>query len=68
MANKLPQAYTANLNVNFRKPVQENSTVIIKARLHKIEGRKIFMESTMHSENDEILVESTTLFITAQKG
>ena len=50
-----------------RKPLVANSTVVVKSRLVKIEGRKIHMESTIYNADNDVLVESTSLFITAKK-
>lgn len=51
----------------LRKPLVANSTVVVKSRLVKIEGRKIHMESTIYNADNDVLVESTSLFITAKK-
>lgn len=60
----IPSAMTANLTVNFRKPLPENSLVLVRARLDGREGRKIFMSASLENIDGNILAESTSLFIT----
>lgn len=62
-----PAAVTANLNVDFRKPVYAGSVVVIKARLQREEGRKMFMTATMENSLGTIVAESTSLFIMLKK-
>jgi acyl-coenzyme A thioesterase PaaI-like protein len=62
-----PPSFTANLTVNFKKPVMENTEVKIIAKLTEKKGRKMFMSAVMYNTKNEILVESTALFITMQK-
>jgi acyl-coenzyme A thioesterase PaaI-like protein len=64
IATKQKPAFTANLNISFRKPVFANSTAIVRARITSIEGRKVFMSATWENTEGEIFAESTTLFIT----
>jgi acyl-coenzyme A thioesterase PaaI-like protein len=42
-------AYTANLNVDYRVPVLANSRVLIRVRLSKQEGRKLYFSAQMTS-------------------
>ena len=44
-----------------------NTSVKIVAKLVEKKGRKMFMSAVMTGPNDDILVESTALFITMQK-
>ena len=44
-----------------------NTSVVITAKLTESKGRKLFMSAVMRSPDDEILVESSALFITMQK-
>jgi acyl-coenzyme A thioesterase PaaI-like protein len=60
--SKVKSAFTANLNVNYRKPVPINSQGFVKVQLTKREGRKLFMSATWEWKN-EIFVEASTLFI-----
>lgn len=45
----------------------ENTAVKIIAKLSEKKGRKMFMSAVMYNADNEILVESTALFITMQK-
>lgn len=56
-------AFTANLNVNFRKPIYANSIGMIKVKIEKLEGRKIFMKASWEW-NNEIFADATALFVT----
>ena len=64
---KLPSAFTANLNINYRSPVYPNSIAILKASMIKVEGRKMYMNASMEDIHGKELVNATTLFITMQK-
>lgn len=56
-------AFTANLNVNYRKPIMPNSFATLRTKMTKIEERKVFMEATMHDGENNLLADSTTLFV-----
>ena len=62
-----PAAMTANLNIDFRKPVQANSTVLLKASIKEVKGRKLYMTATMEDVNGDIVAESSSLFIILRK-
>jgi len=59
----LPLAVTANLNVNYRAPLPMNTTCILQSKLIRREGRKMFMEATMHDLHGNKIADSTSLFI-----
>ena len=63
LALRLPVAFTASLNVNYRNKVPEDSTVILRASVNKQEGRKMHFVATMHDLNGKLLADSTSLFI-----
>jgi len=63
MSLKLPSAFTANLNINYRSPVYPNTIGILNAYMIKVEGRKMYMEAKMEDINGKELVNATTLFI-----
>ena len=67
MASKFPAAFTASLNVNYRKKVSEDSTVVLRARVKEAVGRKLYFEATMHDLNGALLADSTSLFISVKK-
>jgi len=58
---------TANLSVNFRKPVMEGSNIKIEIYLEKQEGRKYFWKAKMLGNDDsgeEVLcADATSLYI-----
>lgn len=57
-------AFTANLNVDYRAPVPANSNVVIRVRLSKQEGRKLFFSAQMTNPDFSLLyAEGTTLYI-----
>ena len=63
-----PAAVTANLNINFRAPLNQNTTTILRAKMVKDEGRKMFMEATLHEpgadgRDEKLVADSNTLFV-----
>jgi acyl-coenzyme A thioesterase PaaI-like protein len=68
ITGKLPPSFTANLTINFRKPLYANSVGIVKAVLEKTEGRKIFMKASWEGKDNEIYAEATTLFVIPKTG
>eukprot|EP01032_Pedospumella_encystans_P029195 gene29195-32974_t len=64
MSQNLPPTFTANLNINYRQPIRQNSYCILRAEIVGAQGRKLHMKATIEDANtNEIQVESTTLFI-----
>ena len=62
-----PMSVTANLDINFRKPLRQNTTTILRAKMTREEGRKMYMDATLHEASDDgnetLLADSSTLFI-----
>ncbi|XP_029331398.1 acyl-coenzyme A thioesterase THEM4 [Mus caroli] len=57
-------AMTANLNINYKKPIPLLSVVVVNSQLQKIEGRKLFVSCTIQSIDEKTLhTEATALFI-----
>jgi len=61
-------AVTANLNVDYRKPVPADQYVVLRARTTKVEGRKAWVEGHIESlpkngEEAVVMVEAKALFI-----
>lgn len=55
---------TANLNINFKRPVPLCSVVVINSQLDKLEGRKLFLSCNVRSVDEKTLYsEATGLFI-----
>jgi acyl-coenzyme A thioesterase PaaI-like protein len=65
-ALKLPIAFTAALTVNYRNKVSEDSTVILRAKVKEVVGRKMFFIATLHDLQGSLLADSTSLFISAR--
>lgn len=63
IALKTLPGFTANLNINFRKPVYANTQVALRITLQERTGRKVYMNAVMYDENSEVLADATTLFI-----
>ena len=62
-ATLAPRGFTANLNINYRKPVLANHTFLVKGELVKKENRKYYMKATMVDEDDVVYAEATSLYI-----
>jgi acyl-coenzyme A thioesterase PaaI-like protein len=63
IAMQQPPAFTANLNVNYRKPMPSNTTAVIKAHVTNVQGRKIFVNATWERDG-QVFADATALFIT----
>lgn len=56
--------FTANLNINYRKPVEVNQFIVMKSRLSKVNGRKAWSEAKIVSiDGETTFTESTALFV-----
>ncbi|KAF9297115.1 HotDog domain-containing protein [Linnemannia elongata] len=55
--------FTANLNLNYRKPVKADQFVMIKAEFERGEGRKGYTKASIHDLDGNTLVECTALFV-----
>ncbi|CAO3632985.1 unnamed protein product [Cunninghamella blakesleeana] len=56
--------FTANLNIDYRKPVKSDQWVVLRGKLSKIEGRKAYVEAWIEDlEGQHKLVEATSLYI-----
>ena len=62
------QAFTANLSINYRRPVMPNTIAILRAKTVSVEERKIHMSATLHDAENQLLADSTTLFIKMRKS
>ena len=64
-----PHVVTANLNVDYRAPLPQDTNVVIRVRHERTEGRKIYMSARMESHDGSILFsEATVLFITVKSS
>jgi acyl-coenzyme A thioesterase PaaI-like protein len=57
-------AVTANLTINYKSPILANSTSILRVKIEKIDGRKMYLKGIIkNAETKQIQVEATSLFI-----
>ncbi|CAK7297687.1 Acyl-coenzyme A thioesterase THEM4 [Vulpes lagopus] len=57
-------AMTANLNINFRRPIPLCSVVVINCQLDRVEGRKLFVSCNVRSMDEKTLYsEATSTFV-----
>ncbi|KAI1362976.1 thioesterase superfamily protein [Xylaria arbuscula] len=54
---------TAYLNMRFLKPVPTPATILVRARLTKVEGRKTFLEGIVEDEIGAICARAESLFV-----
>ena len=48
-----------------RKPIKENSVSLLRASVKEVQGRKLYLEATLHdADSGALQVESTSLFVT----
>ncbi|KIW80372.1 hypothetical protein Z517_06987 [Fonsecaea pedrosoi CBS 271.37] len=59
--------YTAYLTTNYRAPVINPCTVVIKTRLERREGRKWFLVGSLEDEQGRVLTEANGLWIAAKE-
>jgi acyl-coenzyme A thioesterase PaaI-like protein len=65
---KTRKAYTANLSTNYRKPLEENTRVVLRVKLTKVEGRKMSMYATLTSSDGSVVYsDATALYIIARE-
>lgn len=56
--------FTANLHVNYRKPILVGTTVVINCKIDRVEGRKRFLAGAMtDAKTGAVLADATALFI-----
>ncbi|KAI8056507.1 HotDog domain-containing protein [Gilbertella persicaria] len=56
--------FTANLNINYRKPIFSNQWVVMKSKLDKLEDRKAFVSAFLQSlDGETIFTEATSLYV-----
>ncbi|KAI7898561.1 HotDog domain-containing protein [Cokeromyces recurvatus] len=61
LPNKI--GFTANLNVNYRKPIKSDQWVVMKSKLDKIEDRKAYVSAFIESLDGQLFTEATSLYI-----
>ena len=56
--------FTATLSVNYRSPCLAGSTILLKCRLDKVDGRKRFLKGEMtDAATGTLIADGTALFI-----
>ncbi|KAI9323097.1 HotDog domain-containing protein [Dichotomocladium elegans] len=56
--------FTANLNVDYRKPVKAEQWVVIRGKLDRVEGRKAYANAWIETAADgTLLTEASALYI-----
>lgn len=58
---------TAYLNTSYRKPVSTPGTILIRARITKYDGKKIFITATVEDGQGTVLTQCESLFIGLRK-
>lgn len=57
--------FTANLQVQYKKPVAAGATVVFRTRVDHRERRKVFLSGRAEDEEGTVLAEASSLFILA---
>jgi hypothetical protein len=62
--------FTANLSVNYRKPlvVKHTNIAILRTRDVKLEGRKLFLEGVLENARGERIADATSLYIIPKRS
>ncbi|KAL4499030.1 hypothetical protein ABPG72_016932 [Tetrahymena utriculariae] len=68
LSNDLKPCATANLNINYKKPVKVGEEYIIKLEVSKIDGRKVYITAKIEDHKGQIHTESTALMISVNWG
>lgn len=69
-AAKVGNGFTANLSINYKRPILCGSYITLIARVERVEGRKVFLKAEIRDAQDEsiLFTEATSLFITSQSS
>lgn len=55
--------FTANLDVNYRRPIYSKQWVVVRGELDRVEGRKGWGRAWIETLDEQILTEATSLYI-----
>ena len=55
IALQKPHGVTANLTINYRRPIMADTWVILTAKLDKLDGRKLYMSANITDIEGNIL-------------
>ncbi|EPE30507.1 Thioesterase/thiol ester dehydrase-isomerase [Glarea lozoyensis ATCC 20868] len=56
-------AYTASLKINFKRPVKLPQVVLVRGRVERVEGKKIFVKGTVEDSEGVVMGEGEALFV-----
>ncbi|KAI8391498.1 HotDog domain-containing protein [Radiomyces spectabilis] len=60
--------FTANLNINYRRPVLSDQWIVMRGRLDKVEGRKAYVEAWLESvDGTTRFTDATSLYISPKQ-
>jgi len=66
-ANGHGAGFTANLNVNFRRPLPSNKTILVKCSIAEVSGRKVYIDCVLEDGENNLFSEGKALFIIPRK-
>lgn len=55
--------FTANLNIDYLKPLLTPAWVLVRARVDRHEGRKVFIHASVENGQGDIYAKGVALFI-----
>lgn len=61
-------AYTAYLNVKFKKPMFTPAVVVCRGKVVKVEGRKMLLRGSFEDEGGNVLAEAEGLWIMMERS
>ncbi|KAJ3176283.1 hypothetical protein HDU87_005325 [Geranomyces variabilis] len=60
----LQMGFTANLSIDYRKPVSVDQFVVLRSKLTKLDGRKAWAKARIESlDGNQLFVEANSLFV-----
>lgn len=68
LASGLNPTATANLKVDYKRPVHTNQDYMITCEVDKIEGRKVYVKATIFDKDHNVCTEASALFLTVNWG
>mmetsp|Transcript_91470 Transcript_91470/g.295987 ORF Transcript_91470/g.295987 Transcript_91470/m.295987 type:complete len:293 (+) Transcript_91470:80-958(+) len=64
LGEKSAKIFTANLDVNYRRPVPKSSSYLVKCRVEKVvRQKKVYTSGSLFSSSGLLLTESTSLYV-----
>jgi acyl-CoA thioesterase FadM len=61
-------AYTVYLNVRFRKPLYTPQVVVVRGRVQRREGKKLYMKGRFENKDGEVISEAEGMWVMFEKG